>query len=434
MFSLLSQLLDFPSSWMPQSGADVYKLCQFCFLSTPLLVPVIHNFSAPFGRFSISSSLNFHGNLGWFVMEVVSPITFILAFTSQPLSTQLLDPSGRFALRDVLSPSLSRLGQLPTVNLILGAAFVIHYLNRAVISPRRSPMRSPMHLSVIMSAIFFNLINGFLMGSWLGGRSPALIIPATALDSRKIVAAVLKERNWIKRLGLGARSVPVALGALNLTPRTVTGPGLSTLTFLESLHHPLWIVGMVGWLAGFLSNLYHDEILLDLRRPLLKRVTQVGREASDDDIHQGEAGKPKYGIPKGGLYEYVSFPNYLCECESNKFPHKRVAHRSLSMAYLPRSLHVLPGGEWLSFAVAASAVTAISPWNPASSSLPLTASARAVISLTSPPFLFLLVEFIPMFSRALQGHAWYRAKFGVEGDGKGGRYPKNRRAIIPGLL
>ena len=66
--------------------------------------------------------------------------------------------------------------------------------------------------------------------------------------------------------------------------------------------------GVVGWAFGFAGNgsfsyprfqlmeVYHDEILNDLRRP--------GTKAK---------GKGRYKIPEGGLFRYVSFPNYLCE-------------------------------------------------------------------------------------------------------------------------
>ncbi|CAO1619061.1 unnamed protein product [Parajaminaea phylloscopi] len=401
MTNILSQLLALPSSWLPRSGSDVYQLCQLAFLSTPLLVPILQVVSAPHGRFSIPSSLNVHGNWGWFLMEVVSPITFTLAFLSEPLSSQPQGLDATLSMRDVFSPSLARLRQIPATNQVMAAAFLLHYLNRAVISPWRSPKRSPLHLSVPLCAMFFNLINGLLMGSWLGGRSPPIVIPLTALEAH--AAAVPKgPLGWL----YSAVAAPAAtLAAKALTSRLATGPGLSTLTLAQSFASPIWLAGMAGWFVGFLGNIYHDEILLDLRRPRSQRVTRSGREASDDDDDKDQAGKPKYSIPQGGLYQFVSFPNYLCEWF-----------------------------EWLSFAVAALSVTGLSPTTSASASLPLTHGARAALILTSPPVIFLIAEFMPMFPRALQGHQWYRTRFGVEGDGKGGRYPKTRKAVLPGIL
>lgn len=426
MPSLFTQLLPLPASWIPASGADVYKLCQFAFLSTPLIVPVLRFVQAPHGRFSISSSWNVHGNWGWFIMEVVSPITFALSLASQPLTTQPLGPSGVLGLRDLISPSLTRVANLPAANLMLAGAFLTHYLNRAVISPWRSLKRSEMHISVPLSAILFNLINGFLMGSWIGGRSPTLVVPPKALDATKLISAVRKDGGLLSKLGLGGLVSPAAAAATNLTPRLVAAPGLSPYGLPAALQNPIFLLGIAGWAIGFLSNFYHDEILLDLRRPPAKRITRAGREA-DDGGDSGQDGKPKYGIPKGGLYEYISFPNYVSECKYTK----SVPFPSSTMLTL---LLGISGFEWLSYALAAVSVTALSPLSPLSATLPLNNAARAILFLTSPPFLFLLAEFCPMFPRALKGHEWYREKFGVEGDGKGGRYPKSRKAIFPGLL
>lgn len=105
----------------------------------------------------------------------------------------------------------------------------------------------------------------------------------------------------------------------------------------------------------------------------------------------------------------------------------------------------------MSFAVAAYSLTPISPYctqqlrdrfplypgeiMPISLPFPpLVTLARVLIFLTSPPALFLFMEIPPMIARAISGHDWYQKKFGVEGDGKGGKYPKGRKAVIPGLL
>ncbi|CAO1614153.1 unnamed protein product [Jaminaea pallidilutea] len=393
LFSLFTQLLPLPTSWLPSSGADLYRLCQFTFLSTPLLLPVLQFIQAPHGRFAFASRFNVHGNWSWFIMEVVSPITFAVCFLSQPLTSS----TDAFSLSSIFSPSLLRLGRIPTANLILGGAFLLHYLQRAVISPWRAPPRSPMHVSVPASAIFFNLVNGFLMGSWIGGRSPAMVLPPAAFDA---FGAAHSRHGIVEKVGAAMST---------LSPRIIESPGLATYGFCDViLRNPVFLLGLSGWLIGFLSNVYHDEILLDVRRPRDQRWTKVMREDRDGEdrsIGQGQKDKPKYGVPKGGLYRFISYPNYLSEWF-----------------------------EWLSYSIAALSVTALSPLSPSSSTLPITPSARLVLILTSPPFLFLLAEFCPMFPRAIEGHRWYHSRFGVEGDGKGGKYPRDRKAIFPGLL
>jgi 3-oxo-5-alpha-steroid 4-dehydrogenase 1 len=55
---------------------------------------------------------------------------------------------------------------------------------------------------------------------------------------------------------------------------------------------------------------YHDEILNDLRRKPSKRlITSYNKEEEQDR----KAGNGRYAIPRGGLFNYISFPNYLCE-------------------------------------------------------------------------------------------------------------------------
>lgn len=90
------------------------------------------------------------------------------------------------------------------------------------------------------------------------------------------------------------------------------------------------------------------------------------------------------------------------------------------------------GFEWLSYSMACFSITAFSPFAPRP--LPLTITARTLLFLLSPPFLFLLAEFCPMFPRALTGHQWYHTRFGIQGDGKGGRYPRDRKAVIPFVI
>lgn len=301
LFSLFASLLPTPTTLIPRSGADFYRLCQFAFLSTPLLVPLVHIVHAPHGRFSFPSRWNVNGNIGWFIMEVVSPITFLLSLVSPVLTSSA-------GLKDLIQPDFRKLTQLPAANAILATAFVVHYIQRAILHPLRSARRSPMHISVPLCAVLFNLINGFLMGSWIGGRSPVIDVPATALDA--------------------TMSTPLDLLRSKI-PARVISPGLASTPSGESTLNWIFALGMVGWAVGFAGNVYHDEVLLDLRRPKSKRVTSAMRADADSDDEGGskkgkerkrekqceKEGKPRYGIPKGGLFRFVSFPNYLCECE-----------------------------------------------------------------------------------------------------------------------
>ena len=59
-----------------------------------------------------------------------------------------------------------------------------------------------------------------------------------------------------------------------------------------------------------LVSVYHDEVLNDLRRPKDQRkISQYSEEEEKDKKASGG----RYAIPRGGLYELVSYPNYLSE-------------------------------------------------------------------------------------------------------------------------
>lgn len=109
-----------------------------------------------------------------------------------------------------------------------------------------------------------------------------------------------------------------------------------------------FILGMIVFCAGVFINWWSDQILLDLRK----------------------GGKKGYFIPMGGMFRWVSCPNFFGE--------------------------IL---EWMGFA--------IMTWSPAA-------------------LVFALWSFFNLVPRALDHHKWYRKTFPD--------YPKERKAIIPGLF
>lgn len=204
--------------------------------------PVTFFIDAPFGRFALkdSSILVVDGLKSWIAMEVVAPMTFLYSFLHSPLSPTSF---GR-------SPPLS-LSYPPT---FLGILFLIHYLNRAILSPLRTPSRSRSHLVVVLCAISFNVVNGALMGSYLSSPSAA---------------------NHLA-------------GAFS---------------------RPLFWLGVGLWAFGFAGNILHDEILLNLRRSAKAK----GKARADDDDRKGKGKQEHYAIPYGYLYRFISYPNYFCE-------------------------------------------------------------------------------------------------------------------------
>lgn len=113
------------------------------------------------------------------------------------------------------------------------------------------------------------------------------------------------------------------------------------------LADPRFLGGVLVFVAGFVINQHADAVLRALRKP-------------------GETG---YKIPYGGLYEYVTCPNYLGEALT-----------------------------WLGFAIAT--------WSPAG-------------------LLFFAYTLANLGPRAAANHRWYLERFPD--------YPRRRRALIPGI-
>lgn len=156
------------------------------------------------------------------------------------------------------------------------------------------------------------------------------------------------------RLRAGGKRMPavvVLLGfAFNLwngwlNASWISGPGAYPAAWLRD---PRFLAGAALFAAGLFTNLDADRRLLALRR-------------------RGEGG---YRIPRGGLYEWVSCPNYLGEM-----------------------------AEWCGWALAT--------W-----SIPGLAFAVWTVANLAP--------------RALAHHRWYRERFPD--------YPPGRRALLPFLL
>lgn len=329
--------------------------------------------NAPFGRFALTSNswLLIDGRVSWVVMEVVAPIVFLYAYATSPLSYY----------RPSLPPFFSPQG-------ILAVLYLVHYANRAVFSPMRTPSRSKSHVIVPLSGVCFNIINGGLLGAYL---------------SSPYARIYLSGATW---------------------------------------HRPSWWIGLGLWAAGLVGNVVHDEILLDIRRKAKTgkkdddgaangSKTKKQREGGEKDRAKGPGKDVEtptkgefYGIPHGLLYEYISYPNYLCEWI-----------------------------EWAGFAIAAAPFPFVIP---APSALPsilfslpmiLISSVRFLLSprfvgwivkeiqtpantwgmRLTPPWIFVLNEVALMLPRAWNGHKWYREKFGD-------RYPKQRKAVIPFVL
>ncbi|KAJ3480805.1 hypothetical protein NLI96_g8095 [Meripilus lineatus] len=300
----------------PAQLQALYDVTRKWFAIIPAIVnPINFIIDAPFGRFTPKDKSIFllDGIKTWIFMELVSPACFLYTFLNSPLSPTNIGTS----------PPLT-LSHPPT---FLALLYLLHYLNRAIISPLRTPSRSKSHIIVPLSGISFNVINGCLMGSYL--------------------------------------SSPPAQAFLN-----------------SAFSRPTFWIGITMWAFGLVGNIYHDEILLNIRRKAKLNKKTDGSKTSD--VKSNANKQEHYAIPQGALYSVVSYPNYFCEWS-----------------------------EWLGFAIAASPFPSIF-------------STADLLATLTPPYLFFLSEVFLMIPRAYKGHKWYLNRFP--------EYPKNRKVVIPFLF
>ncbi|WP_052597412.1 DUF1295 domain-containing protein [Aureispira sp. CCB-QB1] len=144
--------------------------------------------TAPFGRHTSENwGPSINARLGWFLMELPSPLLFSYFFFTGSTAPN-------------------------KVTLIFWSLWILHYLNRTIIYPlRQRDHNKKMPVMIMGSAIFFNIINGFINGYFLGNYG-------------------------------------------NLYPET----------WLSS---PIFWIGIMLFLIGMFINIQSDNILLNLRKP-----------------------------------------------------------------------------------------------------------------------------------------------------------------------
>ncbi|KAK6524244.1 hypothetical protein TWF694_005900 [Orbilia ellipsospora] len=289
----------------------IYRAHVTLFHFFPLICILQSIIITPMGKTSIKSILNLPGKLSWILMELVSPTSFLLTFflnTPSPIAT---------------------LNALPTSHKILTVLYLIHYLNRALISPLRAPAYAPAHIIVLIIGTYFNYLNGYSLGSFF------LLQQGTV------------PHGWLR-----------------------------------------FIIGVVVWVVGFWGNVWHEDLLYEIRRRARREHLERAKGKKDDGVGKGvevlEVGEGRlvvrgennghiYEVPQGGLYQYCWHPHYFMEWV-----------------------------EWAGFLIAAGG------WQ------------------CPPAINFLVNEIASMTPRAFQGLEFYKQKFG--------RKTPNRKAVVPFLL
>jgi protein-S-isoprenylcysteine O-methyltransferase Ste14 len=241
---------------------DIFQLTVLWIIIGLIIFPINLIYKAPYGRHTSKKwGVSINNKLGWIIME---------------LPALLVCPAIYFYFKIDFD-----------ISIMFICLWIIHYFNRTIIFPFRIKTKGKkMPLAIVLSAFFFNIVNGLINGYFLSN--------------------------------IDMHSVSIFL-----------------------------ITGFLLFVLGLYINISSDNKLINLRK-----------------IKKG------YFIPKGGLFKYISCPNFFGE--------------------------IL---EWFGFALMTFNIGSLSF------------------------FIWTCCNLIP---RALAHHKWYKNKFN--------EYPKERKAILPFLI
>ncbi|MDC0248527.1 DUF1295 domain-containing protein [Flavobacteriaceae bacterium] len=241
---------------------DIFQLTVLWIIIGLIIFPINLIYKAPYGRHTSKKwGISIDNKLGWIIME---------------LPALLICPAIYFYFKIDFD-----------ISIMFICLWIIHYFNRTIIFPFRIKTKGKkMPLAIVLSAFFFNIVNGLINGYFLSN--------------------------------INLHSISIFL-----------------------------ITGFLLFVLGLYINISSDNKLINLRK-----------------IKKG------YFVPKGGLFKYISCPNFFGE--------------------------IL---EWFGFALMTFNIGSLSF------------------------FIWTCCNLIP---RALAHHTWYKNKFN--------EYPKERKAILPFLI
>lgn len=207
------------------------------------------------GKTSGTSRFNLPGRWAWFGAEIVGPLNLIYILFSLPRRLYPLS-SGT----TTISPATGIFGTgLPITHEIMGFLYVLHYLNRAIVTPLFvAPSMSPMSPLVIFFMTVFQFLNSSAIAGWLC-------------------------YNALHR---------------SIDAKVSTVPTLLSFTSL---------IGISLFITGLAGNISAEWHLFELRKGAAKRKAKSEGKATVtyDKV---------YVIPEArGLFRYVLFPHYSLE-------------------------------------------------------------------------------------------------------------------------
>ncbi|KAL4781216.1 hypothetical protein BJX76DRAFT_360154 [Aspergillus varians] len=258
--STLSALPPLRDFILPTPEAYVTLLNIFQFFPLVTIIQWLTSWHPAGKTSSKNSRFNIPGRLAWFIMEVTGPINLLYILYNLP---------ARLSIQT-----------LPLPNKLVAALYLLHYANRAIISPFfAAPSMSPIHIIVAASAIFFNWLNSSCLACWLVGYN-ITTIPAYYPTSPTSITASTPEK------------------ALEDSLTGTTTPPLL-----------LPITGLVLFLLGMAGNIHAERTLFRLRREQADNKSKANTtSASKNKYHK------VYAIPPpSGLFTSILYPHYVAE-------------------------------------------------------------------------------------------------------------------------
>lgn len=303
-------------------------------------------------------------------MEIIGPLNLLVI-----LYTQL---EGR-----------NFLATLPSTGSKLATAlYVLHYVNRAVISPFfAAPSMSPIHVVIVTFAVAFNWFNSVCLAGWILGFPVDVVYPSAGGG------------------GGGVSSTVSDISKGTAAGLQVPSPGQGLL--LPGLGLAVFFIGMIG-------NIYSERTLFRLRRKEGdKRASSTTKDDDNSSSNPDDKKKNRYSKvyvipPKQGVFKTILYPHFAFEWI------EWLGYALVGTAVFP------PATAAAAMAAGAAPQITLAPW--------LVPAARLAESLRVPlplPALVFVVNAVTnMLPHARWGRKWYVEKFGEEAVG-------NRGAAVP---
>lgn len=239
-------------SYISKNQYETLQKASSILISTPLLTPKQFSILSwtpvgnlqYMGKTSTDSRFNLPGRYAWSVAELIAPLNLLYIISTLP--SKLHPPP---------NASSSILGTgLPAKNELFAALYVLHYANRAVITPLfLTPSMSPIHSSIALAIAMFQYTNSSCIGSWL----------------------VYSE----------------------VTPSSSN----------SSFSAPISLIGLALFFLGLAGNIASENELFALRRGAAKR------KAKSEGKAQITYDKVYVIPPASGWFKYVLSPHYVLE-------------------------------------------------------------------------------------------------------------------------